>query len=98
MTMSKSIKIFDNIYLNLKQIVTFEIIPDEQLKVVTSAYPTTHASEILITFSPDLDTVLGRAAEGFIYVELDELRRIKNEISKFMDIKEPKVKKSPVTI
>lgn len=94
--MSKYTKIFDNLYLNLKQIVTFEVIADEQIKIVTSAHPETNVSEMLITFSPDLDTVLGRATEGFIYVELQELHRIKREISKFMGIKEPRLKKVSV--
>jgi hypothetical protein len=94
--MSKCTKIFDNLYLNLKQIVTFEVVADEQLKIITSAHPETNESIMLITFSSDADTVLGRATEGFIYVKLQELHRIKREISKFMGIKEPKIKQAPV--
>jgi hypothetical protein len=84
--MSKCTKIFDNLYLNLKQIVTFEVLADEQLKIITSAHPETNESIMFITFSADADTVLGRATEGFIYVELQELQRIKSEVSKFMGI------------
>jgi len=91
--MSKCTRIFDNLYLNLKQIVTFEVISDDQLHIVTSAPHETIASDMLITFSPDTDTVLGKATAGFIYVELQELHRIKREISKYLGIKEPKLAK-----
>ena len=89
--MSKCTKIFENLYLNLKQIVTFEVIADDQLHIITSAPHDSEASDMLITFSPDLDIKLGKPTAGFIYVELQELHRIKREISKYMGIKELKL-------
>lgn len=95
--MSKCTKIFDNLYLNLKQIVTFEVVSEEQLIIVTNAHPETAANIFVITVSNEADVSLGKATEGFVYVEIQELHRIKREISKYLGIKQPKLKSAEAT-
>jgi len=94
-SMRKCTKIIENFYLNLNQIVTFEVISDVQLIIITNADSQFSSGELLITLSEDPNE-LGKATEGLIYVELQELHRIKREISKYLGIKEPKLKQDEV--
>jgi len=89
--MSKYTKIFEGFYLNLKQIVTFEITSNEQIIINTNAHFESASSQICINLTEDTKE-LGSASEGIIYVELQELHRIKREISTYLGIKEPKMK------
>jgi len=89
--MSKCIQIFEGFHLNLKQIVTFDVIANEQIIINTNAHFESASSQICITLTED-PKELGSASEGIIYVELQELHRIKREISTYFGIKEPKMK------
>jgi hypothetical protein len=88
--MKKSTKISDGFYLNLKQIVTFEVVGEDQLVIATNAHPDTLSSKLVIAHSLEADAVLGRSEEGIVYVEIEELQRIKKDISKFLGIKKIK--------
>jgi len=89
--MSKSTKITEGFYLNLKQIVTFEVISDEQIIIITNANFESASSQLIITISKKPDEQ-SRATDGVIYVKLQELHRIKRDVSNYLGIKEPKLK------
>ncbi|MEJ6123598.1 hypothetical protein MT390_17290 [Vibrio sp. 2-Bac 85] len=88
--MRKGLKIIDGLYLNMANIVTFEV-ASEELIVGLNAAAVYIPDFLHISFNeeePLGKEDLGFEVTGIVYVEINHLHRIKREISNYLGVDE----------
>ncbi|AGH81338.1 hypothetical protein PCNPT3_07000 [Psychromonas sp. CNPT3] len=85
--MSKCINIFKGLYLNLDQIVAFDIADNHQIFIYSSIHPENNSGMFIVTYSesPEDEDSLG----AYKHVTMQEMHRIKRELCAYFKIVEP---------